>query len=95
MGLFNKFFNKKEEALNIKHSKQLNDFLTFYIETRVNGILKYESIIDYLNGEYDIVNIDNAHSIKFKFDLNTEELALEKEIKSNVEKLIKESFDRK
>jgi len=78
--------------MNIQHSNQLNDFLTFYIETRIDGTLKYETLIDYLNGTYEIISLDNKKSIIVNFDRGKNEKILEKEIKAMVEKTIKESL---
>lgn len=78
--------------MKIQHSGQLNDFLIFYIETRIDGMLKYETLIDYLSGTYEIIHLDNNKSLKKKFDRSENEKKLEKEIKSEVEKIIKESL---
>ena len=75
--------------MKIEHSNQINDFLSFYIETRVDGELRYESIIDYLQSEYTILDLKTKKEIDFKFTTKDEN-ELEKQIKTEVEKLINE-----
>jgi hypothetical protein len=73
--------------MKIEHTPLLNDFLCFYIETRVDGELRYESVVYYHpKREYFIKDmLSGKESELFAFD---DELTVEAEIKSRVERLI-------
>ena len=71
----------------IEHSNPINDFLVFYIQTKVDGELCFESVIDYLSGEFTICNLHTQDERKFKFESQTES-KIEEQIKQEVEKLI-------
>jgi len=72
----------------IEHSKQLNDFVSFYIETKINGVLSYETAIDYFQYQYTILNVTTKIEATYSFDKDKDEQLLEVEIKRNVEELI-------
>ena len=38
--------------VRIEHSKMLNEFISFWFETRVDGVLKYETFLDLLSCEW-------------------------------------------
>ena len=47
--------------MKIEHSPLINDFLCFYIETRVDGELRYETVIYYHpNKQYFIKDIGSG-----------------------------------
>lgn len=72
--------------MKIEHSPLLNDFLCFYIETRVDGELRYETVIYYYpKQEYFIKDVRNGtESELFSFK---NELRVESEIKLRVERM--------
>ena len=78
--------------MNIEHSPLLNDFLCFYIETRVDGELRYETVIYYHpTKEYLIKDTRTGKKSElFSFD---DDSAVESEIKFRVERLIHETHD--
>jgi hypothetical protein len=73
--------------MKIKHSSLLNDFLCFYIETRVNGELRYETVIYYHpKKQYFIKDTRTGkESELFSFE---DESTIETEIKSQIERII-------
>jgi hypothetical protein len=73
--------------MKIKHSSLLNDFLCFYIETRVNGELRYETVIYYhTKKQYFIKDTRTGkESELFSFE---DESTIETEIKSQIERII-------
>jgi hypothetical protein len=75
--------------MKIEHSPLLNDFLCFYIETRVNGELRYETVIHYHPKKHYFIKDTRAgkDSELFPFE---DESAVEAEIKDRVERLIHE-----
>ena len=79
--------------MKIEHSNQINDFLCFYIETRLNGELLYETIINYLQLEFTIVNLKTKEELDFKF-ITKDESEIEKHIKIEVEKLIHKTHNK-
>jgi hypothetical protein len=38
--------------MRIEHSEMLNEFFSFWFETRVDGVLKYETFLDLLSCEW-------------------------------------------
>ena len=74
-------------CMKIQHSPLLNDFLCFYIETRVEGELRYETVVYYHpKKQYFIKNTRTGkESQLFSFE---DESAVEAEIKSRVERLV-------
>ena len=38
--------------MRIEHSKLMNEFISFWFETRVEGVLKYETILDFMRSEW-------------------------------------------
>ena len=76
----------KRAGMKIEHSPLLNDFLCFYIETRVDGELRYESVVYYYpKKEYFIKDIRSGkESPLYSFD---DEAAVEIEIKLRVERM--------
>ena len=72
--------------MKIEHSPLLNDFLCFYIETRVDGELRYQTVIyHYPKKEYFIKNVRNGtESELFPFK---NESKVESEIKLRVERM--------
>ena len=73
--------------MKIEHSPLLNDFLCFYIETRVDGELRYEIVIYYHpKKEYFIKDMRTGkESDLFPFG---DESVVESEIKARVDRLI-------
>jgi hypothetical protein len=80
------FYVNQRAGMKIEHSPLLNDFLCFYIETRVDGELLYESVIYYHpKKEYFIKDMRSGkESPLFSFD---DESTVESEIKSRVERM--------
>lgn len=76
--------------MKIEHSPLINDFLCFYIETRVDGELRYETIIYYYpTQQYFIKDVLTGHvSEPYPFD---DEALVEAEIRSRVERLASEN----
>ncbi len=76
-----------QRVMKIEHSPLLNDFLCFYIETRVDGELRYETVIYYHpRKEYFIKDKGTVmDSELFPFE---DESAVETEIRARVERLI-------
>jgi hypothetical protein len=74
-------------AMKIEHSPLLNDFLCFYIETRVDGELRYETVIYYHpKKQYFIKDKRTGNDTQlFPFE---DESTVEAEIKARVERLI-------
>jgi hypothetical protein len=79
--------------MNIEHSPLLNDFLSFHIETRVEGELRYETVVCYHpKKQYFIKDSETGkESQLFSFE---DESAVEAEIKSRVERLIYDASTR-
>ena len=74
--------------MNIEHSNQINDFLTFYIQTKIDSVLTYETDIDYYHREFTIENLITKESKTFKFKSKNEnkvEGQLKFEIKYHIE----------
>ena len=74
--------------MKIEHSNQINDFLIFYIQTKINGVLSYETDIDYYHRNFTIENLITKESRTFKFkskDENKVEGQLKSEIKYHIE----------
>lgn len=42
----------------IHHSDLMNEFISFWFETRVDGDVKYETHVDFLNGEWSTWEYD-------------------------------------
>lgn len=82
----------ESKDIKIEHSKLLNDFLSFYIETKVDGIVTYETVIDYGDFKYEIVNLETQETIKVSFIPGKNDSALEWQIKTYVDKLIRDSY---
>jgi len=73
--------------VKIEHSPLLNDFLCFYIETRIDGELRYETVIYYHpKKQYFIKDTRTGKDSQlFPFE---DESAVEAEIRARVERLI-------
>jgi len=73
--------------MKIEHSPLLNDFLCFYIETRVDGELRYETVVYYHpEKQYFIKDIRSGKDSRlFPFE---DESTVESEIKSRVERMV-------
>jgi len=69
--------------MRIEHSPLLNDFLCFYVETKVDGELRYETVVSYHpKKEYRIKDIGRGIDCGlFPFE---DESSVEDEIKSRV-----------
>ena len=74
--------------MTIEHSPLLNDFLCFYIETRVDGELRYETVVYYHpKQQYFIRDVRSGkQSALFPF---TDEATVENEIRSRVEQMVR------
>jgi hypothetical protein len=72
--------------MKIDHSPLLNDFLCFYMETRVNGELWYEAVVYYSpKKHYFIKDVRSGkESPIFPFE---DEAAVQEEIKARVERM--------
>jgi len=83
-----------QRAMKIEHSPLINDFLCFYIETRVDGELRYETVIYYHpKKEYFIKDKrTEKDSELFPFE---DESAVEAEIRARVERLIHDGHRHK
>jgi hypothetical protein len=79
-------------AMNIEHSPLINDFLCFYMETRVGGELRYETVVYYYpKKDYFITDKRTGkQSELFPFE---DESTVEAEIKSRVERLVNDAPD--
>jgi hypothetical protein len=79
--------------MKIEHSPLLNDFLCFYIETRVDGELRYETVVYYHpRQEYFVKDTRTGEESElFTFE---DEASVESEIKSRVERMIHETLAR-
>jgi hypothetical protein len=75
--------------MKIEHSPMINDFLCFYIETRIDGELRYETVLNYYpDTNYFIKNVRTGHKSElFPFDGKIDETLVEAEIRSRVERL--------
>jgi|GEM_PF-3934699 len=45
--------------MKIHHSNLFNEFISFWFETRVDGVLKFETFIDYQEGTWHTVAAGN------------------------------------
>ena len=79
--------------MKIEHSPLLNDVLCFYIETRVDGELRYETVIYYHPKKQYFIKDKRTgkDSDLFPFE---DESAVEAEIKARVERLIHDCHTR-
>jgi hypothetical protein len=73
--------------MKIEHSPLLNDFLCFYIETRVDGELRYETVIYYHPKKQYFIKDKRTKKDSELFPFE-DESAVEPEIKARVERLI-------
>jgi hypothetical protein len=73
--------------MKIEHSPLLNDFLCFYIETRVDGELRYESVV-YYRPKKEFFIRDTQSGEESQLFVFEDELTVEAEIKSRVERLL-------
>ena len=69
--------------MKIEHSPLLNDFLCFYIETRVEGELRYETIVYYGPEKLYFIKDTRSGSESQLFSFE-DESAVEAEIRSRV-----------
>ena len=72
--------------MKIDHSPLLNDFLCFYIETRVDGELRYETVVHYYPEKK--YSIQDMCSKKFQWFSFEDESKVESDIKIRVERMI-------
>jgi hypothetical protein len=79
-----------QAQMKIEHSPLLNDFLCFYFETRVDGELRYVTVIYYHpEKQYFIEDVRSEElSPSFPFD---DEKTVENEAKARVESMIREA----
>jgi hypothetical protein len=71
----------------ITHSKLLNDFLSFYMETYINGEKRYESVIDYFNYVIYISDLKSLSEYDYEFAFK-EESQVESLIRKEVENIV-------
>lgn len=49
--------------MKIENSELLNDFLSFWFETRVDGILRFETLLDYHNMQWQTRELEESNKI--------------------------------
>ena len=75
--------------MKIEHSPVLNDFLTFYFETSVDGEKLYETVLDYTQMRWETRSISNSEEIMLSGAINpskdqVEEKTEEERIRNDV-----------
>ena len=71
--------------MRIEHSPLLNDFLCFYMETKVDGELQYETVVYYSPKKYYCIqDLRDGGTEYFSFE---DEATVESEIRSHVERM--------
>ena len=79
--------------MKIEHSNQINDFLMFFIETKIDGELRYETTIDYRQSIFWITDLKKRKDCKFEFN-STDEKRIVEQIKYEVEKLAAQDYNQ-
>ncbi len=51
------------KRMKIEHSVLMNEFISFWFETRIDGVLKYETSLDYLEMEWETKEINQPNSV--------------------------------
>lgn len=57
--------------MKIEHSTLMNQFLSFWIETRVDGNLRYETFLDFFRSEWYTVTTCDEQNIVLTGELNS------------------------
>ena len=56
-------------TMRIEHSPLLNEFISFWIETRVDGVHRFDTLIDWLGGQwYTCPAVDGPILIRGTYD---------------------------
>ena len=77
--------------MKIEHSPLMNEFISFWIETHVDGNLTYETMLDFMRSEWYTTKLNEEKSIVLEGKLNSElsEDEMVQEIKPIIERSIK------
>lgn len=57
-------------GMKIEHSPLMNEFISFWIETRVNGELRYETMLDFMRAEWHTNTIFGEKDIVLRGNLD-------------------------
>lgn len=57
--------------MKIEHSPLMNEFISFWIETRIDGELRYETMLDFLRGEWCTTTTFDEKNIVLSGNLNS------------------------
>ena len=76
--------------MNIEHSPLLNEFISFWFETRVDGELKYETMLDFTHFEWRTSKaVDERHIVlRGKLDSTLTEDEMVEQIKPSINSAI-------
>lgn len=76
--------------MEIEHSPLMNEFISFWFETKVNGQLKYETLLDFLGDEWQVTDstYDSPILLRGPLDPRHTELQMYEDAKAKVEQAI-------
>lgn len=74
--------------MRIEHSSLRNDFLAFWFETKVDGKVKYETDLDYLNKSWKTKDKDMSDNVVFSGKMREYSGAEEERIRNEVTRFI-------
>ena len=70
-GFFIRFNRELVNGMKIEHSPLKNEFISFWIETHVDGVLRYETIIDFMRCAWCTTHALHDQPILLQGDLDT------------------------
>jgi hypothetical protein len=72
--------------MRVEHSELRNEFITFWIETRVDGVYRYDTFIDFLRCEwYSCPAVEGPILIRGQYDSVMAEAAIIEFVKLQVD----------
>ena len=77
--------------MKVEHSSLMNEFISFWIETYVDGNPTYETMLDFMKSEWYTIKLNEEKSIVLEGELNSKlsEDEMIEEIKPIIELSIK------
>ena len=57
--------------MKIEHSPLMNEFISFWIETRVDGNIRYETMLDFMRAEWCTTTTFDDKNIVLRGNLNS------------------------